>query len=382
MMKSFSMDKVVNEPNLAEEVIKSCVSIINKNVKPVILFGAGFVSQFYLNCFIKFKLEAPLYFYDNNSSKWGTKFKGIQVIGFPELKEKYNESYILITSNFYADEMIEQLKREGLYENLIDPTAHDRIWSLLKNTIVIHQFIFTDYYNTVESNFSKFEATYQMLEDDLSKKIFYDRINYCITSDSRYLAPLKSKDPQYFEKEIIKLSKDEIFVDGGAYIGDTVEEFLIQTNGEFACIYSFEPEISKHKEFETKFYEDERIQLVPKGLWDKSEVLRFDELSSSSSQLNQSGDAEVIVTSIDAFLEGKPATFIKMDIEGAEMEGLIGAKHTIRRYRPKLAICIYHKPTDIVDIPLYIKSLVPDYKIYFRHYSEGAYETICYAVCE
>lgn len=382
MVKPFSMDKVTHEPNLAEEVIKSCVAIIEKNVKPVILFGAGFVSEFYLDCFIKFQLKAPVYLCDNNPSKWGNEIKGIQIIGFPELKEKYSDSYILITSNLYAGEMVEQLKREGLYKQLVDPTAHDRIWSLLKHTIVLHQFLFTNYYETVESNLSKFEAAYQMLEDDLSRRVFYDRINYCITSDSRYLVPLKSKDPQYFEQEIIKLSKDEIFLDGGAYIGDTVEEFLIQTNGEFASVYSFEPEASKHEEFEWKFRKDERIQLIPKGLWNKEEVLRFDGLSSSSSQLNESGDVEVLVTSVDSFLNRRPATFIKMDIEGAEMEGLIGAQHTIVQYRPKLAICIYHKPTDMVDIPLYIKSLVPDYKIYFRHYGDGAYETICYAVCE
>ena len=73
-------------------------------------------------------------------------------------------------------------------------------------------------------------------------------------------------------------------------------------------------------------------------------------------------------------------TMIKMDIEGSELEALKGAKKTIQRDKPKLAICIYHKPEDMADIPLYIKELVPEYKLYIRHHSNFATETVLYAV--
>ena len=73
-------------------------------------------------------------------------------------------------------------------------------------------------------------------------------------------------------------------------------------------------------------------------------------------------------------------TFIKMDIEGSELEALKGAQQTIQRDRPKLAICIYHKPEDMTDIPLYIKSLVPEYRLYVRHHSNRCSETVLYAV--
>ncbi|MCM1303087.1 MAG: FkbM family methyltransferase [Lachnospiraceae bacterium] len=69
-----------------------------------------------------------------------------------------------------------------------------------------------------------------------------------------------------------------------------------------------------------------------------------------------------------------------MDIEGAEMEALTGACKTIQKNRPKLAICIYHKYEDLYRIPMYVKSLVPEYRIYIRHYSDTPSETVMYAI--
>ena len=87
------------------------------------------------------------------------------------------------------------------------------------------------------------------------------------------------------------------------------------------------------------------------------------------------------VLSIDDFMKDKEApTFIKMDIEGSETEALLGAKKIIKKYKPKLAISVYHNATDLWKIPLLIKSLNNDYKIYLRHYSNEIMDTICYAV--
>lgn len=368
MVDKFSMDKITKEPNQVEEVLKTCIMKIKEKKKPVILFGAGGTGEFYLANLKKYNIQAPVFFCDNDSNKWNTTVGGIKVISFSELKERYFESYIIITSMYYK-ELIEQLKESNLVENLVGDIAYARITAT-----------FLNYYNTIQSNIQKFETVYEMLADEYSKKIFYDRINCCITSSTDYLIPLKSKDSQYFEKDIITLSKEEVFIDGGAYIGDTVDEILIQTKGEFEEIYSFEPETSKHKEFEFKFKSDPRIKLVRKGLWDKEEVLKFNAQNTLGSGLDENGNIEVPVTSIDYTLNGQKATYIKMDIEGAELEGLEGAKNTILNNRPKLAICVYHKPLDIVDIPIYIKNLIPDYKIYLRHYSDHAYETVCYAI--
>ena len=69
-----------------------------------------------------------------------------------------------------------------------------------------------------------------------------------------------------------------------------------------------------------------------------------------------------------------------MDIEGAEMEALKGAESIIKSQKPKLAICVYHKEQDMTEIPIFIKKLVPEYKLFMRHYSNDAGETVLYAV--
>ena len=71
-----------------------------------------------------------------------------------------------------------------------------------------------------------------------------------------------------------------------------------------------------------------------------------------------------------------------MDIEGAELKALHGCKEILVKHRPKLAICVYHKKEDIVEIPLYLHDVVPEYKFYMRHYSVRAYETVLYAVAD
>lgn len=83
--------------------------------------------------------------------------------------------------------------------------------------------------------------------------------------------------------------------------------------------------------------------------------------------------------SIDSFLKNENITFIKMDIEGSELNALKGAEETIRKNKPKLAVCIYHRPEDITDIQDYLMELVPEYQFGIRHYTDHAFETVLYA---
>ena len=91
---------------------------------------------------------------------------------------------------------------------------------------------------------------------------------------------------------------------------------------------------------------------------------------------------EVYLTAIDNVVGDERVTFIKMDVEGAELKSLMGARNTIIKNHPRLAICAYHKPEDLYELPGYILSIVPEYKFLLRHYSSNNWETVLYAYCD
>lgn len=111
----------------------------------------------------------------------------------------------------------------------------------------------------------------------------------------------------------------------------------------------------------------------------KKEELRFSKNGNAGSRITVHGATKIYVDSIDHMHAKVRVTLIKMDIEGSEMAALKGAEKIIKRDRPKLAVCIYHNPEDIFEIPFLIKKLVPEYKLYIRHHSDTYAETVVYA---
>lgn len=190
---------------------------------------------------------------------------------------------------------------------------------------------------------------------------------------------------QYFPEDIIRIKDGEVFVDGGAYTGDTIRELIKKArcqNRRVKKIVAFEPNSNTYQILKDSFKKQKRIEIVNKGLSEKDDVLLFWEQGNASkfTKDEEIATTRVPVTNIDAMPSCRKATFIKMDIEGAELDALKGARETILRNHPKLAICIYHSNEHMVCIAEYIHELVPKYKLYVRHHSRGANETVLYAV--
>ena len=183
---------------------------------------------------------------------------------------------------------------------------------------------------------------------------------------------------QYFD-EVVKLEDGEIFVDGGCFDFETSELLLDRCRAE--KIYAFEPDSINLKKVQDKVNKMgiSNVEIIHAGMWDCNTVLHFNTQGSIMSRVDENGENEIEVVAIDEVIDGK-VTFIKMDIEGSELKALHGAEQKIKKYKPNLAICIYHKVEDIIDIPTYIHSLVPEYKFYIRHYSLGQAETVLYAI--
>jgi FkbM family methyltransferase len=211
----------------------------------------------------------------------------------------------------------------------------------------------------------------EALRSFILAKLSGDQARYCV----------RSKDTQYFPDGIVERRDDEAFVDGGAYDGDTLEAFAGWTRGRFSRYVAFEPDASNRAILGRKASALDlggRVSLREEALWRSKGELRFQANEGQSSSLSEVGDVRIPTAAIDAVCP--EATFIKLDIEGAEREALEGARETIRRNRPKLAVCLYHRPEHLLDVPLLVKELRPDYRLHIRHHSSVTTDLVLYAV--
>lgn len=189
---------------------------------------------------------------------------------------------------------------------------------------------------------------------------------------------------QYFDLPYFKPQDKEFFIDVGGYDGTTTKDFFRWSEGWSKSII-FEANIASYEMCKNnikKWGYGNAVKIVNKGLWHKSETLKFHiHGKSDSSCITHNGEDIIDAITLDEYLkdEKEPITFIKMDIEGAELNALKGAERIIRKQKPRLAISIYHKPEDIWEIPSLLLDYVSDYKFYIRHYHFTANETVLYA---
>jgi FkbM family methyltransferase len=233
----------------------------------------------------------------------------------------------------------------------------------------------------IKDNLETYEKVYLSFSDDISKDTYVEFINAKLLRDATKLSALYSQH-QYFPSDLPMFAPtlDDVFVDGGAFTGDTLEDVLAMTGGK-GCTqyYAFEPDEKNAQQLQEFVHRNNLsfVTIQAKGLWSHLSVLSFSGNTGSSSSVSASGDMEIEVDAIDRL--NIPATFIKMDIEGAEYKALTGAEETIRKHRPNLAIALYHKPVDLLKIPTYVKSLCPDYRLYLRIHGYYSEELVLYA---
>ena len=185
---------------------------------------------------------------------------------------------------------------------------------------------------------------------------------------------------QYFEiQSLCPGMHNEYFADVGALDGNTTKHFLNHIGGH---AYVLEPNPAQFAITKEALQAYPEAECFPFGAYDQNTTLYFDpvEGDEGSARVSAAGSIAVEVRRLDDLLGDRKVTFIKMDIEGSELAALRGAERIIREQRPKLAICVYHKPEDMWEIPSLILQYHPDYKLYLRHYSISETETVLYAV--
>lgn len=241
----------------------------------------------------------------------------------------------------------------------------------------VYHFVLED----LKKNIDRYDKVYAMLGDDISRMVFTHLIQFRLVPDLQFVRKAyDANNAQYFDKDIVSYGKDEVFVDCGGFIGDTSEEY-IRHNPNYKRIYIYEPSDDNIAACRTNLAKYSNITIRNCGVGEKNEFLSISNNKASSSFIGDNqGDNKIEIISLDSDIKEK-VSFIKMDIVGFEIQGLLGAKNHIKNDTPKLAVCTYHILSDMWEIPLLIHSINPNYTYYFRHYMpDQNWKTVVYAI--
>jgi len=328
---------------------------LKNNKVDVILYGAGEKARTFLSDYDNINVK---FCCDDDIDKIGKYLNHIPILSIEELKNCHNNLPIIITSK-WSDDISARLRSIGLKH-------------------VYHRFSF-EYLMHLD----ELQEVYDQLEDRLSKVIFLGLIKYVFNQNPNIFKTITFDEKQYFLDDIFQFGDNETIIDGGAFIGDTLESYIEQSNGIFKKYYCFEPDnnnFNKLNEYIENLEIKKKIEAYQFGLFDSEKTVRFSSLNSSASCINMFSDSFIKVINIDKICKNEDITMIKMDIEGSEYEALIGSRNTILRNNPKLAICVYHLASDLWKIPILIKAFNKNYKLYLRHHNKKCwYETVLYA---
>lgn len=232
----------------------------------------------------------------------------------------------------------------------------------------------------LEKNYDKINQVYGCLADEESRITFTNILKARLSGDSDYLKETISAGLQYFDKEIISFDQNTVYLDIGAYNGDTIGGFTTIAK-DYKKIYGMEVEDSNFLELQSFVSNIKNAEVFHVGAFNENTEIKIRNNFGQNTAIDDTGDCTVSVVKVDDFFGDKEIpTYIKMDIEGAESCALEGAQNIIRNTRPQLAVCVYHKADDLWDLPMQVLQYNKDYKFYLRNYYDRYLDIVCYAV--
>lgn len=354
--------------------------------RDIIIFGAGSYGRWMIRWLRENRIGRIVAIADNNNALWGKKIDNIKCDNITILSRKYPTAVVIVCSSWQKG-IYEQLKLVDIEVSFRSKKQYEQEIQIgyyetkNKTAQLMNFFEWFEQYEKIDriELENKEEQILNLLVDDESKMIIHNRIQFFNTGDYKFVKELPCHENQYFgDYGIYKLDNQEIFVDCGAYIGDTISDFLDNVEG-YSKIYAFEPDEDNCKKLKS-FVADKGlcdIYINKAATGSQRNITFFSDEGTSGSRIAKDGNKIVVVKLDDEISDS--ITLLKMDVEGAELASLKGAKKLITTYHPKLAICLYHRPFDWYDIISYVHELCPEYKIAVRHHSNMIFETVMYA---
>ncbi len=347
---------------------------------PFVLFGAGNLGR-RVAAVLRSRGESVLAFADNNPRAWGTVTDGVDVLSPADVVRRHPDATFVVTiwraanDHWYVNTR-EQLRAAGARR--IAPFGV-LAWRYAGDLL---PYLGMDHPRQVLAQAPVVREAWAALADDRSRREFLAQLRWRLRLDYDGLIRPDAPERQYFEPSIFRPDPHEVFVDCGAYTGDTLDGLLRFSGGTLERAWLSEPDplnFAKLQSHAGALRADLRARVTtsPMAVGASRGHITIDATGTPASAVGR-GSTEVEVVALDEL--DLPATFIKMDIEGAELDALRGAERTIRTHAPLLAIASYHRQDHLWRVPAMLKRLSPDHRVFLRPYAQECFELVCYAV--
>jgi FkbM family methyltransferase len=343
----------------------------------IVIFGAGRLGRSILHGIAGTDLDA-VSFADNNHRAWGTIADGLPVVSPQDAANEHSQDAVFVVAIWHPSQLplmsalLDQLRTLGCRA-----VAFPLLFWRHPSTFL--PYFFWDLPANILQHGEDIAAAFELLCDDSSRQSYADQLQLRLRSDFDCVgAPLASD--QYFPG-LFSLSSDECFVDCGSYTGDTIQSFISQTDNCFRKVIAFEADPAVSGGLQT-FINDIGIRAALHNtvVGAHNGVVHFAGDGIGGGRITAASGCEVPCVCLDNALSRERVTFIKMDIEGAELQALEGAHRIIRRDRPVLAVCGYHKPDHLWRVLASLRNLAPDSALFVRSHCADGLDTVCYAV--
>jgi FkbM family methyltransferase len=351
--------------------------------KSFVLVGAGNLGKKILAVLRKDGIE-PLAFADNNPSLQGKTIEGIQVLSRNQAAEAYGSSAAFIVTIWNTNHSFVQTRKELI--ELDCKTVVSAITLRWKYSQNLLPFFWLDIPSKTIKHAKQIKSAFSLWGDEFSRQEYLAQMRYRILGEFDSLSePVQQES--YFPNDLFDLISDENFVDCGAFDGITVKQFLKRQEKYQGKIIAYEPDPNNFeslKNYISKLPQalKEKINPLQYAVSSTAGMVHFDAAGTMGSAISSSGKIEVECITLDENLKSLQIqpTYIKMDIEGAELDAISGAGNVIQQEMPILAICLYHRYDDLWRIPLFIHSLAQDYRLFLRPHETEGWQIVCYAV--
>lgn len=350
-----------------------------EQAEPVCVFGLG---TYFREAFrvkkVKERFHVTL-LCDNDSDKWGKQYEGIPCISPEELKTYDNVFVIVMMGNPIP--VLKQMRDAGINAAAYLDISLDYIMDIPRDS------------EWFQNETEAVRHALKLFEDEESWKVYVNALcnRMAMPVSEALWDELYHEEIEYFNQNYYSLDDKESYVDCGAYTGDSIQQFCSVVK-QWDKIHAFELDRTNYEQMSANLSGYDNIQLYNYGVWNENKQIPYGEGNSDkdprdgisiykAEKSTKEKQHVAEVRRLDDVLSGERVTLLKMDIEGAEYQALLGASQIIKTQKPKLAICVYHKNSDFWQIPLLLKELNPDYRFVLRH--ETAYSrwgTVLYGV--